>query len=622
MLPQPPESGAVVALWADAALRDTRAVVHALEHLGFRILLVRHPPSFVGGQLQLSAPAPPEGIVALIGLGVDSDAAFLRAAATLNTLESVVLCLPPHSPSAVGRLRTLALLGKSLAIESPPQLEGGLRIEPSHWTVHDLVRASAEEILWEMRRVAQWICNPADVDVTFREMGGLPPPEALQGLARGVPIKGVSQADSGRFFIEPRARARAEEEAALVLGDAAAAADADDDEAKFEMKDVSLIVADDVNAIEAALRAQPMETVILEGAPVDSDETPTVSKAASGALASALQTVARSMKRLVMKNHRFESTGCCSRVLRAVEGCRSLEELDLTNSSLGARGGAPLAAVLRSCPSLRILRVEDCLLGEEGLLEVVTALRGLAKLEEVDVRNNDMEADSALTLAFSLEGKGALRSVKLDDEDELEDAYKLVHAVLSAMGKEAALVLGDDDADDDEAKFEMKDVSLIVADDVNAIEAALRAQPMETVILEGAPVDFDETPTVSKAASGALASALQTVARSMKRLVMKNHRFESTGCCSRVLRAVEGCRSLEELDLTNSSLGARGGAPLAAVLRSCPSLRILRVEDCLLGEEGLLEVVTALRGLAKLEEVDARNNDMEADSALHPRLQS
>ena len=108
-------------------------------------------------------------------------------------------------------------------------------------------------------------------------------------------------------------------------------------------------------------------------------------------------------------------------------------------------------------------------------------------------------------------------------------------------------------------RYKKEDISLVTPADVEPIASALRASPPERLELIGAPVDCEETPTVSDAAAPALAEALKSCKASLRSVKLKNHRFESDAAMSTVLGALRGCTVLEELDLTNSSLKEAGG---------------------------------------------------------------
>ena len=213
----------------------------------------------------------------------------------------------------------------------------------------------------------------------------------------------------------------------------------------YKKEDVSFQTAEDVSPVASALSARPLSKLHLMGAPVDYEETPTVSDAAAAALGDALAAHGGSLKVLRLVGHRFESPDAIEAVLGGIgKGCKGLEELDLTNSTLGADGGASLKALLASdaCKGVHTIRLEDCSLEEEGCLPVCEAVGGLASLRYLDLRFNEMEADSAAVLATGLAGKAALEKILLDEE--LEEGADPVIEALKALGKEDALVLGDE----------------------------------------------------------------------------------------------------------------------------------------------------------------------------------
>ena len=157
----------------------------------------------------------------------------------------------------------------------------------------------------------------------------------------------------------------------------------------------------------------------LDGAPVDFDETPTVTTEASGALGDALRGCRGSLRRLKLVGHRFEDADAVTKVLLALAGSTVLEELDLTNSNLKVEGGRALASVLRGFSALRVLRLEDCEVEDAGCAAIAEALGQSASLEELDLRNNDMESNAAQVLARAVPGMKALRALKLDDIEEV-----------------------------------------------------------------------------------------------------------------------------------------------------------------------------------------------------------
>jgi len=246
--------------------------------------------------------------------------------------------------------------------------------------------------------------------------------------------------------------------------------------AVFKLDDLSLREPKDVERISTGLALRAFEKVELRGAPVDCDETPTVSDAAAEALGAALRKCGASLKAISLVNHRFESAEAIASVLGSLRGCAKLEEVDLTNSSLAALGdNDALVALVRGCP-LHTLRLEDCELGleggkvlgkaiaghatlarlslsgneleEEGCMAVAKALGSVAGLKELDLRNNDMEAGSAAALGASLTGKAQVERVMLDED--LDKDLEPVRKALGAMGKANAIKLGDDEEDDEE----------------------------------------------------------------------------------------------------------------------------------------------------------------------------
>ena len=207
---------------------------------------------------------------------------------------------------------------------------------------------------------------------------------------------------------------------------------------------MSLQTAEDVEPIANALKAQSYSKLHIYGAAVDCDETPTVSAAAAPALKAALEAHGKSLKIIKLVGHRFESDAAMYEILDSLSSATGLEEIDLTNTSLGTQGGVALARLLEARAStVHTLKVEDCGLEEPGCLAVSKAISKLTKLKELDIRNNDMEADSAAALGAALAGKTEVTAIKVDEDEDLD--LTPVEKALSALGKASALIIGDEE---------------------------------------------------------------------------------------------------------------------------------------------------------------------------------
>ena len=132
--------------------------------------------------------------------------------------------------------------------------------------------------------------------------------------------------------------------------------------------------------------------------------------------------------------------------------------------------------------------------------------------------------------------------------------------------------------------LKLESVSLQTAADVEGIASGLRGGHIAKLTLEGAAMDVDESPTIAAEGAAALASVLRASGGSLREVRLIGHRFDEASSVGLVLGGLEGCTGLQELELTNSSLTEDGGESLAAAIGSLPSLRVLLVEDCCLGD--------------------------------------
>ncbi|KAL6747320.1 hypothetical protein V8C86DRAFT_1341316 [Haematococcus lacustris] len=100
---------------------------------------------------------------------------------------------------------------------------------------------------------------------------------------------------------------------------------------------------------------------------------------------------------------------------RLLQGCRSLELLDVSWNVLGRRGSQPLALGLRAAPRLATLRMAWTGLGDQGSAHIVAALRHNKALQSLDLSGNRVSEDTCLVLIEALRVNTSLQHLVMRD---------------------------------------------------------------------------------------------------------------------------------------------------------------------------------------------------------------
>ena len=161
----------------------------------------------------------------------------------------------------------------------------------------------------------------------------------------------------------------------------------------------------------ARLTAQAVTSLELRGAPLDAQDSDSVSVEAARALAVGLVGCRSTLASLSLQDLKLSMEGLRA-VLQALAGSPALRRLELSNlcsrwtvsNTLGEERGSLLSELLRGWPRLESLRLPDCALAA-GCVLVAGALLELGELREVDLTYNEMDDAAAVVLAQSLVGK-------------------------------------------------------------------------------------------------------------------------------------------------------------------------------------------------------------------------
>ncbi|XDV28541.1 hypothetical protein PO909_031816, partial [Leuciscus waleckii] len=298
-----------------------------------------------------------------------------------------------------------------------------------------------------------------------------------------------------------------------------------------------------------------------------------------------------------------------------------LRELNLSECELGPSGLKKLAAVLqdRHC-KLNTLILSDCSITEEGYKALASALRSNpSHLIELDLRGNDPGQSGVKELDDLLQDqKCQLKTLRLSDCSITEEGYK---ALASALRSNPSHLIELDLTGNDPGQSGVKELSDLLQDQKCQLKTlrflshdADKACQYVRGIVGKNPLLLRELNLSGRELGDTrvnqIAALLQDKHCKLNTLMLNNCDLTEKSCS--VLATVLSSKTiLKELNLNNSRLLNSGVKEICEGLKNpvC-ELKILKLSDCSITEEGYKALASALRSNpSHLIELDITGND-------------
>ncbi|CAM4584282.1 unnamed protein product [Leuciscus chuanchicus] len=270
------------------------------------------------------------------------------------------------------------------------------------------------------------------------------------------------------------------------------------------------------------------------------------------------------LKKLMFNCISIKAEGCAALTSAFNSNPSNLKELDLSENKLGNSGVKEISTLLGTpqC-TLQILRLSDCSITEEGYKALASALRSNpSHLIELDLRGNDPGQSGVKELDDLLQDERCtLKTIRFLKSAAAQEAYECLTKVL---GK-SPLILTELDLSEDKLG------------------------------------DLD----------GEKLSALLMDSHSKVEKIKLNNCDLTEKSCSVLATVLSSKTILKELNLNNSRLLDSGVKEICEGLKNpvC-ELKILKLSDCSITEEGYKALASALRSNpSHLIELDLRGND-------------
>ena len=95
----------------------------------------------------------------------------------------------------------------------------------------------------------------------------------------------------------------------------------------------------------------------------------------------------------------------------------SLEELDISGTSIGDEGVAHIANALQTNTTMKVLDVAYCEISDKGAESIARALTASISLERLDISHNHLGDNGIVHIAISLQASSFLKSLTLEDDN-------------------------------------------------------------------------------------------------------------------------------------------------------------------------------------------------------------
>ncbi|CAM4584339.1 unnamed protein product [Leuciscus chuanchicus] len=308
----------------------------------------------------------------------------------------------------------------------------------------------------------------------------------------------------------------------------------------------------------------------------------------------------------------------CS-VLATVLSKTILKELNLNNSRLLDSGVKEICEGLKKpvC-ELEIVKLSKCDLTEESCSALASVLSSDSNLKDLDLSNNNLQDSGVKLLSDGLKENCKLERLRLSDCSITEEGYK---ALASALRSNPSHLTELDLRGNYPGQSGVKELDELLQDDSFKLKhirflksvAAQEACEYLTKVLGKSPLlqtELDLSEDKLEDLDGEKLSALLMDSHSkVEKIRLNNGKLKRKSYS--VLATVLSKTILKELDLNNSRLLDSGVKEICEGLKNpvC-ELKILKLSDCHITEEGYKALASALRSNpSHLIELDLRGND-------------
>lgn len=293
-------------------------------------------------------------------------------------------------------------------------------------------------------------------------------------------------------------------------------------------------------------------------------------------------------------------------VIQKLEMTR-IDFLDLSDNEIGSRGSNAVCEAAIKFPHLKELRLNACAIGPDAAVAISTLLKGHQELRSIRLDNNSLGSEGAIEFCRGASQSRHIRLAHLGYNGiQSEEAARAISDFMSETSTLHELKLSGNHFDPKGAPsigsaIEHSPLLVMQLEDMGFTEDTINdfldhgvaeTQDLQVMILSKNAVGDEGLAVISEC----LSMGLTDLSLSDCALTSESH--------ATLLNLVSLSPNLRSLDLSNNDLGSTGLSDvilwMTQSLKESCSLRTLELANCKLGDEGFIQLASAMEFLTYL----------------------
>ena len=265
---------------------------------------------------------------------------------------------------------------------------------------------------------------------------------------------------------------------------------------------------------------------------------------------------------------------------------RMLQQLDVSNNSIGSGGATALAKMLKENRTLQRLNVYYNFIGDEGATALAEMLKENRTLQQLDVSINSIGDAGATALGVMLKENRTLQQLDASDNSIGEGGATTIAEMLK-----------------ENSTLQQLDLNTNFIGDGGA--TALAEMLKENRTLQQLDVSYN---SIGDGGATALAEILKEN-RTLQRLNIYNNSIGDGGATA-LAEMLKENGTLQQLDVSMNSVGKGGATALAEMLKENSTLQQLDVSSNSIGEGGATALAEMLKENKTVQQLDVNTNSI------------
>ena len=292
----------------------------------------------------------------------------------------------------------------------------------------------------------------------------------------------------------------------------------------------------------------------------------------------------------------------------ALAHCTNLLKLDVSSNNLGSDGAKAIARVLTGCTKMLELNISFNSIGCDGTEAIAQALHHCPALHELNISSNNLGFKGAKFLAYAIQGCGNIFSLHANGNYiSNEGAVFLAEGLRCCWGLQVLEInsncIGSVGAE--AIANALEHCPFIFALDIGYNNIELKDAVSRCYSLQ--ELDF----RYNKAADG---NIFPGAFKNLSALNLTNIKLDSDRALS-LARGMNCCFNIHEFCVRENSIGDDGAQAISGFLSKCDSLQLLDVAQNSITANGTIALANALRG-KRICELDFSRNYIGSQGAF------